>query len=77
MNREGYLDPAFYQPVFLKLLFLSVTNKFNCVPSSNDISLDHTMEYLALSQRGFTRKRVIFTYKNKIKSKVTLRKRSN
>ena len=74
--KKGYLDPAFYQPVFLKLLFLSVTNKFNCVPSSNDISVDHTMESLALSQRGFTRKRVIFTYKNKIKRKVTLRKRS-
>ena len=75
MNK-GYLDPAFYQPVFLKLLFLSIADKFNCVPSSSDISLNHTVKYLALSQRGFTRKRVIFTYKNKIKRKVTLRKRS-
>ena len=73
---KGYLDPAIYQPVFLKLLFLSITDKFNCVPSSNDISLNHTVKYLALSQRGSTRKRVIFTYKNKIKRKVTLRKRS-
>lgn len=59
----SYLDPAFYHSIFLKLLFLSITNEFDCLSSPYCLSFDHAVKYLALAQGGLTRKRVIITCK--------------
>ena len=49
----NYLDPTFYDPVFLQFLFLSITNKFDCLSNSDKFSLDHTVKYLAFAKSGF------------------------